>query len=208
VIVFSKNHNIKIKNMKKTMTVNIGGSMFHIDEDAYEVLNKYLSGIKDELIGAEGGEEIYNDIEIRISELFIERIKNDRQVITLPDVQEIILIMGKPGDISGDPQEKKSSHESYRRMYRDPDNRIIGGVCSGLASYWRVDPTIVRIIFVLLCLFGMAGLLIYLILWIVLPEASTVAQKLEMRGEPVNLSNITEFFRQEFENVKKSFRRK
>lgn len=93
-------------------------------------------------------------------------------------------------------------------MYRDPDNRIIGGVCSGLASYWHIDPAIVRIIFVILAIFGMAGVLIYLILWIVLPEAGTVAQKLEMRGEAVNFSNIGDFFREEFENVKRSFKKK
>lgn len=93
-------------------------------------------------------------------------------------------------------------------MYRDPDNCIIGGVCGGLAAYWRVDPTIVRIIFILLAIFGMAGVIIYLILWVVLPEAHTVAQKLEMRGESVNLSSIGDFFREEFNNVKNSFKKK
>ena len=89
-------------------------------------------------------------------------------------------------------------------MYRDPDARIIGGVCSGLGAYWNIDPTLIRIVFIVLAIFGLAGVLIYLILWIVLPEASTVAQKLEMRGEPVNVSNISDFIRDEFEHVKKS----
>lgn len=196
--------------MKKTMTVNIGGSVYHIDEDAFEKLNIYLEEVKDELKSSEGGNEIIDDIEHRIGELFAEKLKIDRQVITLSDVEEVIRIMGKPGDISGhsDSEKNNSERSSYRRMYRDPDNRIIGGVSSGLAAYWQLDPTLVRIIFVLLCIFGLAGLLLYLILWIILPEASTVNQKLEMRGEPVNLSNIGEFFRKEFENVKKSFSRK
>ena len=192
------------------MTVNIGGRVYHIDDDAFEVLNDYLSRVKKELSKDEGGSEIYEDIENRIGELFNDRLRDNRQVITLSDVKEIIDVMGQPEDISGgrEGEDRKKGGSSYHRMFRDPDNRIIGGVCSGLAAYWRVDPTIVRIIFVILSVFGMAGVLIYLILWIILPEATTVAQKLEMRGEPVNLSNIGEFFRQEFENVKRSFSRK
>jgi len=196
--------------MKKTMTVNIAGMVYHIDEDAFDRLNQYLGKVKDELHSIEGGSEIYQDIEIRIGELFNDRLKNNRHVIILSDVEEIIAIMGQPGDISGSSEGKEySSHSgNYRRMYRDPDNRIIGGVCSGLAAYWRIDPTLVRLIFIVLAIFGMAGVLIYLILWIILPEAHTVAQKLEMRGERVNLSNIGDFFRQEFENVKRSFQKK
>ena len=196
--------------MKKTMTINIAGMVYHIDDDAYERLNQYLSKVRLELQSTESGNEIYQDIETRIGELFTERLKNNRQVITLQDVEEIIAIMGKPADISGNTDEKEYSsyNEKYRRMYRDPDNRIIGGVCSGLAAYWRLDPTIVRLVFVILAIFGMAGVLIYLILWIILPEARTVAQKLEMRGERVNLSSMGEFFRQEFENVKQSFQKK
>jgi phage shock protein PspC (stress-responsive transcriptional regulator) len=196
--------------MKKTMTVNIAGMVYHIDDDAYELLSQYLGKVRAELQSTEGGNEIYQDIETRIGELFTERLKNNRQVITLKDVEEIIAIMGQPADISGKTDDRgySSYDNKYRRMYRDPDNRIIGGVCGGLAAYWRVDPTIVRLIFVLLAIFGMAGVLIYLILWIILPEAQTVAQKLEMRGERVNLSSMGEFFRQEFENVKQSFKKK
>jgi len=192
------------------MTVNIGGRVFHIDEDAYDLLNNYLVHVRDELKSTEGEKEINEDIETRMGELFASLLKGSREVITIQDVQEVIRVMGQPEDISGNPEKNRHSSNtgSYKRMYRDPDNRIIGGVCSGLASYWRADPTIIRIIFIVLCIFGMAGGIIYLILWIILPEAHTVAQKLEMRGEPVNLSNMGEFFREEFENVKRSFRRK
>ena len=196
--------------MKKTMTVNIAGMVYHIDEDAFDMLNQYLARVKDELRSMEGGNEIYEDIEMRIGELFSERLKNNRQVITMDDVEHVITVLGQPGDISGNSE--KNDHttysDTYRRMYRDPDNRIIGGVCSGLAAYWRIDPTLVRLIFIILAIFGMAGVLIYLILWIILPEAQSVAQKLEMRGERVNLSSMGEFFRQEFENVKRSFQKK
>jgi phage shock protein PspC (stress-responsive transcriptional regulator) len=196
--------------MKKTMTVNIGGRAYHIDEDAYNKLNNYLEEVRAELNNTEGESEIYDDIEHRIGELFTEKLRNNRQVIVMQDVEEVIRTMGNPADISGrsDERNKKSGRSSYRRMYRDPENRIVGGVCSGLAAYWQLDTMLVRIIFILLSIFGMAGVIIYLILWIILPEASSVAQKLEMRGEPVNLSNIGEFFRKEFENVKKSFSRK
>ncbi|MBN2524148.1 MAG: PspC domain-containing protein [Bacteroidales bacterium] len=196
--------------MKKTMTINLGGMVYHIDEDAYDKLKIYLDKVKNELRSVDGGEEIYQDIETRIAELFSERLSSNKQVITLNEVEDVIRIMGNPEDISGKTTEREysSKSRSYRRMFRDPDNRIIGGVCSGLAAYWRIDPTIVRLIFVILAIFGMAGVLIYLILWIVLPEANTVAQKLEMRGEAVNLSNIVDFFRQEFENVKRSFQKK
>lgn len=186
--------------------------VFHIDDDAFESLKNYLDRVKSELRSVDGGNEIYEDVEARISELFSEKLINNKQVITHKEVDEIIRTMGQPGDISGKSdgeQHKSAGHKKrYRRMYRDPDNCIIGGVCSGLAAYWRVDPTIVRISFILLAIFGMAGVIIYLILWVVLPEAHTVAQKLEMRGESVNLSNIGDFFRQEFNNVKNSFKKK
>lgn len=192
--------------MKKTVTINLAGRVYHIDEDAFELLHNYLESIREALKQTEGSHEIYEDIEARIAELLNEKLRN-RQVVIISDIREIIAVMGEPNDISGDADEKKSYHQ-YRRMYRDPDNRMIGGVCSGLAAYWRIDPTLVRVIFIILAVFGMAGILIYLILWILLPEAHTVAQKLEMRGEPVNFSNIRDFFAEEFENVKRSFRKK
>ena len=190
--------------MKKTVTINLAGRVYHIDEDAFELLQNYLDGIRDALKQTEGSQEIYEDIEARIAELLNDKLRG-RQVVIISDVREIIGVMGEPNDISGSGEKKSHSH--YRRMYRDPDNRMIGGVCSGMAAYWRIDPTIVRVIFVILAVFGTAGILIYLILWILLPEAHTVAQKLEMRGEPVNFSSIRDFFAEEFENVKRSFRK-
>jgi len=196
--------------MNKTMTVNIAGMVYHIDEDAFFILNQYLNRVKEELKDTDGGNEIYLDIETRIGELFSEKIRLNRQVITASDVKEVIAVMGEPSDISG--SGKKMSYDEtysrrYRRMYRDPENRLLGGVCSGLAAYWGMDPTLLRLIFIILAIFGMAGVIIYIILWIILPEARTVAQKLEMRGEKVNLSNMGEFFREEFDNVKRGFKK-
>lgn len=196
--------------MKKTLAINLGGIVYHIDEDAYTLLKDYLDKIKQELKSTESEEEIYNDIESRIAEIISEKIRNNRQVVSISDIQEIIKIMGEPEDITGnvDSGRSKSEQKKYKRMYRDPDDRMIGGVCSGLAAYWNLDPTLVRVIFALLAFFGMAGIFIYLVLWIVLPEAITVAQKLEMRGEDVTLSSITDFMKDEFENVKRNFKRK
>jgi len=198
--------------MKKTFTINLGNRVFSIDEDAYERLQEYLERIEGYFSDQKEREDIINDIEIRISELFSERLSAGKQVITILDVEEIITVMGDPGVIAGDKEDKSRSyshHErgsSQRRLFRDPENRIIGGVCGGLGAYLNIDPLIIRILVAILSLTFGVGLLIYLILWIVVPEARTTAQKLEMRGDSVNASNIGKFVRDEFESVKKSFR--
>ena len=195
--------------MKKTYSVNLGNRVYNIDDDAYLRLKDYLDRIESHFSDQKEREDIINDIEMRISELFNERLGSVRQVITLKDVEETIKIMGDPHEISGDEEQASASKErSYgpRRLYRDPDDRMIGGVCSGLGAYLGLDPVIVRILFILFLIFGI-GFLVYIILWIVVPEARTTAQKLEMRGDPVNVSNIGRFMSDEFESVKKSFRR-
>jgi phage shock protein PspC (stress-responsive transcriptional regulator) len=197
--------------MKKTISVNLGNLVFNIDEDAYLVLKEYLNHIESHFSDEKEREDIINDIELRISELFAERMGLSKQVITIRDVEDVIKIMGDPSEIGGskEPPEDKTTYRSEtRRIYRDPDSRILGGVCGGLGSYLGIDPVVIRILFVLI-FFGFGfGLLIYIILWIAIPEAKTTAQKLEMRGDTVNASNIGKFVKDEFENVKKSFRRK
>jgi phage shock protein PspC (stress-responsive transcriptional regulator) len=201
--------------MKKTYSVNLGNRIFSIDDDAYIKLKEYLDRIESYFSDEKEREDIINDIELRISELFTERIGLNKQVITLRDVDEVIVIMGDPKEISGTGEKagENQSHDSYqrrtgpRRIYRDPDDRMIGGVCGGLAAYLGLDPVIVRILFILFLIFGI-GLLVYIILWIVVPEAKTTAQKLEMRGDTVNVSNIGNFVKEEFDSVKKSFSRK
>ena len=203
--------------MKKTVSVNLNGQVFSIDEDAFEKLNQYLQNIEKHFANESERKEIIADIEARIAELFKERITDYKQVINIADVEAVIKVMGDPNEFAGDEentqnqnqqQEQSINYKRYRRMYRDPDNRVIGGVCSGLGAYWAFDPTILRVIFIVLAVFGGSGLIIYLILWIVLPEARTTVQKLEMRGEPVNVSNIGNFVKEEFEHVKNQFKRK
>jgi phage shock protein PspC (stress-responsive transcriptional regulator) len=197
--------------MKKTLTVNLANQVFHIDEDAFYRLREYLDRIEGHFSDKDERNDIISDIENRIGELFGQRINVQKQVITLQDVEEIIRIMGDPVEIVGEEQAGKSEYENYskpKRLYRDPDNRVLGGVCGGIGQYFKIDPLIVCILF-LIVFFGFGiGLLIYIILWIVVPEARTTAQKLEMRGDPVNASNIGKFVKDEFDHVKKNFKGK
>ncbi len=194
--------------MKKAIKINLSGIIFHIDEDAYEKLKTYLDTIGRHFLNKQESKEIIDDIEARIAELFQEKITEETQVITLPLVNEVIDIMGNPEDIADTGEEAESQrtfHEAYsrsRRLYRDPENSVIGGVCGGLAAYFNVDPVIFRLLFVIFFFAGGASILVYVILWIVLPRAETATQKLEMRGEQVNVSNIEKKIREEYENVK------
>jgi len=190
--------------MKKTIKINLGGVVFHIDEDAYDLLRNYLDQLDARFNAAPGGSEILADIETRMAELFQARITTEKEVLTLNDATEIIDIMGEPEEIEGEiPEEEPVSFTREpgrrgRRMYRDPDNQVIGGVCSGLGAYLNIDPVFVRILFVVFTLAYGAGLLIYFLLWAVIPEARTAAEKLEMYGEEVNVFNIEKKVRQEY----------
>ncbi|HBE43286.1 MAG TPA: hypothetical protein DDW27_19220 [Bacteroidales bacterium] len=195
--------------MKITVSINLGGYSFNIDEDAYDELKRYLKNLELHFAGEESASEILSDIETRISELFRARLSSFKQVITMDDVRYAISVLGNPEDFHD--EERKSGSEKfsspgYHRMYRDPDHRIIGGVCAGMGAYWSIEPWIVRIIFIALILAGGLGLLIYLILYIVLPEAKTTSQKIEMKGDPVNIRNITDAVKNEFDTVRRNMK--
>lgn len=194
--------------MKKTISINLGGSSFHIDEDAYAELKNYLRSLELHFATEESSSEILSDIESRLAEIFRASINNYKQVIIMSDVLQAIKILGTPEDISDNEapsSREKFSAPGYHRMYRDTDNRVIGGVCSGIGAYWDLDPVIVRIIFAALAFCGV-GFLIYLILYIVLPEAKTTTQKIEMKGHPVNIHNIKDSVKNEFKTVRKNMR--
>jgi len=189
--------------MKVTVNINLGGYAFNVDDDAYERLRQYMKSLEKEFSGEPGASEIMTDIEGRISELFKARLNAYKQAITMKDVEEVMAILGSPEVISGSEPSGEVPPRSSRRMYRDPDRRVFGGVCAGISAYLDWDPLILRIIFAILIFAGGFGLGLYIILWIVLPEAKTTAQKLEMRGDPVTIDNIKDSVRQEFETVKK-----
>ena len=195
--------------MKITLSVNLGGYSFNIDDDAYEELKRYLKNLELHFAGEESSSEILSDIETRMAELFRTKLTGYKQVIIIEDVRQVISVLGTPEDIAdneGKSAREKFSTPGYHRMYRDPDHRIIGGVCAGMGAYWDLDPWIMRAIFIALIFAGGLGILVYLILYIVLPEAKTTAQKIEMKGEPVNIHNIKDSVKQEFENVRKNMK--
>ena len=198
--------------MKKTFTINISGIIFHIDEDAYEKLQNYLAQIYNRFSTSEEGKEIIADIEARIAELFNEKLKDNKEVVSLADVDEVIKTMGNPNDFEDEDEEEtgkestrsKSNYKTGKRLYRDPDSRVLGGVCSGIGLYFGVDPVFIRIL-ILILTFLQVGIVVYIILWIAVPAARTTAQKLEMRGERVTVSNIERSFTEEFNEVKSNF---
>ena len=200
--------------MKKTFNINLGGIVFHIDEDAYELLDQYLSNLRIHFSKEEGAEEIVHDMELRISELFSERLNERNQVITLSDVEEIIAQMGKPEEFSEDTTQDTNSYnkkeeKGTKRLFRNPDNKVLGGVCSGIAAYFGWDVTLLRILFIIPILpFFVDGFILfngwvltYIIAWIIIPEANTATEKLSMKGMKVNVENIGKTVTDGFEKV-------
>jgi len=199
--------------MNKTVSINLAGIFFHIDEDAYQNLKNYFKAIKKSLQNSEGESEIIADIEGRLAELFSERIKSSQHVILNKEVDEIVSIMGQPEDYKIDEdlfeeaQEKEKSDSQKRRLFRDPDAAYVGGVSAGLGHYFGIDPLLIRLVWILLIFGAGMGPLLYIILWILIPAAKTTAQKLAMMGKPVTISNIEKKVKEEFENVKESLER-
>lgn len=197
--------------MKRTFTINISGTVFHIEEDAYEVLQKYLVTLKNHFGNSEEGKETITDIEARIAELFTEKTTDNKNVVTMEWVSEIVETMGTPKNIAeevGDEDPSQGRAKGKKRLFRDPEQRVLGGVCAGLAAYFDMDLAILRIIAVLLILVTSgAGLMAYLILWIALPKAINTAQRLEMRGKEVSVKNIEKFIKDEADAVKESYQK-
>lgn len=194
--------------MKITVSINLGGYSFNIDEDAYAELKMYLKNLELHFAREESSSEILSDIETRMAELFRTKLTNYKQVINIEDVRQAISILGTPEDISdnnGPSARDKFSSPGYHRLYRDPDHRVIGGICAGMAAYWDLEIWVVRLIFFVLAMMGV-GILVYLILYIVLPEAKTTAEKIEMRGNPVNIHNIKDSVKKEFDTVRKNMK--
>ncbi len=198
--------------MNKTISINLGGFFFHIDEDAYQKLSRYFDAVKRSL-SADGRDEIMKDIESRIAELFQERLKSDKQVVGLTEIEEVISIMGQPEDYKID--DEKSTYQSSssstnfyypsKRLYRDKENGMLGGVMAGLGHYLGIDTLWLRIIMVILFFGFGTGLFVYIVLWILVPEAVTTTKKLEMKGEPITISNIEKKVKEGFDDITSKF---
>lgn len=213
--------------MKKNIQINLYGTLYNIDEDAYSLLQEYLESMKSYFSRQDGGEEIADDIEHRVAELLWEKKQLGVEAIDYVVIKEIIKKIGNPAEIDDDVQSEaegggernaessydkgqdtsssftKDANEAYnkikghfsnRQLYRDPKNKLLGGVCGGLATYigWG-DMVFYRVIFILMCLFtNIGGFIPYLIMWIIIPEARTAEDRLRQRGvepTPENINN-------------------
>lgn len=195
--------------MNKTVNINLAGTFFHIDEDAYGKLQRYLDAIRRSLSDPQGSDEIIKDIEARIAELFSEKLERETQVVTIKELDEVIAVMGQPEDYAVDeeifedqPKSQARSRAGYKQLFRDIDNKYIAGVSSGLGHYLGIDAIWIRLLWVLLTLFsGGTFILVYILFWILVPAAFTTSEKLKMTGEPINISNIEKKFKEGYENV-------
>lgn len=201
--------------MNKTININLGGFFFHIDEIAFQKLRRYLDSISRSLSDdPQGKNEIISDIEARISELLSEKITDARQVINENDIDEVIKIMGQPEDYAEAEEGYANENNNYqsrrtstngKKLFRDGDDKFLGGVASGIAHYFNVDTVWIRLAFIFLAFSGFS-IVTYIILWIVIPEAGTTAEKLQMEGEAVNIDNIEKKIREEFGNVSETIK--
>lgn len=197
--------------MKKTLTINLSGSVFHIEEDAYEALQKYMVILKNYFGKDDEGTEIFADVEARIAEIFAEKMDKKNQAVTLEWVEELIETLGTPENFTeevGEEEPLAGQNQRKRKLYRDPEQTVVAGICGGLAAYFDMDPVVIRLIVVLLVfLTSGAGLLVYIILWIIVPKAVSTAQRLEMKGEEVTVKNIEKFLKDEVDAVKESYKK-
>ena len=195
--------------MNKTININLGGFFFHIDEIAYQKLKRYLASISKSLSDdPQGKNEIMADIEARISELLSEKITDPRQVVNENDIGNIIVIMGQPEDYAETEETytdanyaQKKNQGIGKKLFRDGDDKFLGGVASGIAHYFNIDTIWIRLGLLALFFGGGFGVILYIILWVLLPEAKTTAEKLQMEGAPVNIDNIEKKIRKEFDTV-------
>ena len=218
--------------MNKTVSINLGGIFFHIEEDAYTRLESYLDSINRHFSHEEGADEILEDIEARVAEMFQETLSQSKREVVLPsDVSQMIGVMGLPDQFDepeaghaqahvyekvhesqnqGDHStkdipkgERASNRKKSRRLYRNSEEAFMGGVCAGLSDYFGIeDPIWIRMAFAISFFTGGWGLLPYILLWSIVPEAKTPAQKLAMKGEPINVSNIEKIVKEGMDNLK------
>ena len=199
--------------MKKTLIINIGNLIIHIEEDAYEILTAYLNEIKLHFAKNADDFEIVTDIENRIAEMFAEILEaGKKQVIEIVDVQSVITQMGRVQDFMSDEEEEapKTAHQAHyegdKKLYRDTDDGVIAGVCAGLGHYLNIEARWVRLVAFLLIFLGGAGVLAYIILWVATPRAVSRSEKMEMKGEATNLYGYQKSFEEELAAFKQNMK--
>ncbi|MES2108890.1 MAG: PspC domain-containing protein [Bacteroidota bacterium] len=195
--------------MNKTIIININGIVFHIEEDAYEILKNYMTEVKRHFSNSADSLEITTDIENRIAEMFGEvLLKDNRQVIVEQDVNQVVEQMGSVADFEN--ADNDNDHAPYisepdkRRLFRDPDDHLVAGVCAGIANYFNIDTVWIRLAFALFIPVGGSGLLLYLILWIIVPKATSRADKMAMKGEKQNLQGFKKNFEDEMSSMRQN----
>ena len=195
--------------MEKTLTININGWVFNINEDAYNLLTEYFMKLKKYFSKQEGGEEIVADIEARVAELFKEKIDEKETVINIKHVETIMNTLGQPYEMEEDIDAEEASHEERKwhkstgkKLFRDPDHSHIAGIAGGLGKYINLDPIFIRIAFLLLIFAGGTGLILYIVLWILIPEAASTSDRIRMEGKKVNVENIENKVREEASYLK------
>lgn len=188
--------------MVETRNISLGGLLFHVELPAFEQLTAYLAELKDVLAGTEGADEIVQEVEHRLAELFQQALNEVNRAVTLDDVTRACTQLGDPaafkedeateadGNTTRDEHEEKGQGRTRRRLFRDPDDNVFGGVAAGIAHRLDIDPVIVRAIFFVLGVFSGTGIPVYLILWAVMPKARTAADRLSMKGDPVTVDSI------------------
>ncbi|MCR9173112.1 MAG: PspC domain-containing protein [bacterium] len=198
--------------MKKTVSVNIKGTNFLVEEDAYEMLQDYIDRLTAALGTEEGSQEIIEDIELRIAEICTSMLNDSKSVVELADIEEILKTLGDPSDYVEHDATESARTESYtsssssnergeRRLFRDPESAMLGGVCAGFANYFGIDVVIMRVIFVLLLFTGIA-VPMYIVLWIIVPKAESTIDRLRMKGRPINVETVKEEVDQAAERVR------
>lgn len=198
--------------MNKIHTINLGGHPFTVDEDAYEYLQAYVRSLKKHFKNSAGCDEIIADIENRLAELLVERAEG-KAIVTIREIKEVISIMGSPEEFGADPIDEKRfdperprKEKTGRRLFKDPEDKVISGVCSGIAAYFGInDPTWIRLLFAVLILGGGISFWLYIILSIILPKADSAADRLAMRGEPIDYASIAKKVQDEIEHLSKEF---
>ncbi len=182
--------------MKKTISAAIGSTNFTIDEDAYSRLESYLSAFRSHLQGGIDNQEVMADLENRIAELLSASILGEGRAVDITMIDDVISRIGMPDGTpfaSGRESVRSDYEPVEHKLFRDPYHRSIGGVCSGLAAYFNLDITLVRVLFVLLFIFGSFGFWIYIVLWIIVPNAKTPTEQCQLRNLEPTYENLSKF---------------